>query len=359
MAIKPVVTAGLAVASAAAVVAATPALMPQGNEVQVPAAVAAAPAMNQMTVNDLRLMALSDITLNRLINVALGTPGYGGVVTGDPTTPDGSCTGDDAVCFKGWVGVPYYILDQALPSDILVDNTFFESGVVPIIGTTAVTVASIIDANDPTGRLDLAQRVSDFFEGGAFLVLQDLIDDNLPDGPVGEYAKGLNDAFFDGGVVAVVAYVVNTPLPTAVEEESSSLRLVSNSEETETPAKEEKSGPVAKLLGKSLVQESTPEVVEEDTDGGVAQKVADKVGVDTGAVKDAAPKPVKNLQNVLKDNPLANILKPAGSDSELILTGKSGGQDYAGKRFVKNIANALNPKKEDKKADSSDGGDSE
>ncbi|WP_243858175.1 hypothetical protein [Mycobacterium sp. DL440] len=277
MAVRPLVTTGAALLSAGAIVAATPALFVPRDEITV-AATTVVPAPTRLTQEQINLLALSlqgawqsftqgygglwfpgqspkpaegilvttGPDTGNLVD-AHGTPLYnadgtratGPVVpgaqyynnTGAPVyeigedgeivTQDdpGNCTAEGAVCQKGFTGLAYYLSDNILPlGDI--DNIFFEGGFTELAHQAIRTVAVAIDAVDPTGRLDLTNRVDDFFEGGATQLVGNLLLDNLPqDG----YAYGLTNSFFFGygantGIYAAFTYVVDaiaqgTPTP--------------------------------------------------------------------------------------------------------------------------------------------------
>ncbi|OLO99499.1 hypothetical protein BVU76_25300 [Mycolicibacterium porcinum] len=207
MAVRPLVTTGVALLSAGAIVAGTPALFVPHDQVTV-AAPTAAEAPSKLTVEQINLLAAA-ATLADAFFI-----GHGALVTGDGT---GSCDADGAVCLDGFVGAAYWIVDQIIPDiDVRtagrpIDQVFFEEGFTGVAHDFTGRIADEIDSIDPTGgRLDLATRVDDFFDGGVTLLVQNLIDDNLPDGPVGTWFKGLNDAFFDGGITGAVTYVLQS-----------------------------------------------------------------------------------------------------------------------------------------------------
>ncbi|OFB35909.1 hypothetical protein BA059_26240 [Mycolicibacterium sp. (ex Dasyatis americana)] len=274
MAVRPLVTTGVALVSAGAIVAGAPALFVPHKTVAV-ASPAAVEAHNTLTQQQIHLLALSlqgawqsftqgygglwfpgqspkpaagfDDGMGDLVD-ANGTPLYnadgtrattadlepgaqyynlqgapvyeldedGGIVTEDDP---GNCTADGAVCQDGFTGLAYYLSDNILPlGDI--DNIFFEGGFTELAHQAVRTVAVAIDSVDPTGRLDLTRRVDDFFEGGATQLVGNLLLDNLPqDG----YAYGLTNSFFFGygvnsGITAAITYVVDaiaqgTPTP--------------------------------------------------------------------------------------------------------------------------------------------------
>lgn len=277
MAVRPLVTTGAALLSAAAVVAATPALFVPRDHITV-AAPTAALEPTKLTQDQINLLALSLQGAWQSF-----TQGYGGIyspgqvpavdpVTGEPTTvpAPGDCTAEGAVCQKGFTGLAYYLSDNILPLGD-VDNIFFEGGFTELAHVAVRTVAAAIDSVDPTGRLDLTKRVDDFFEGGATQLIGNLLLDNLPqDG----YAYGLTNSFFFGygdnsGIYAAFTYVVDaiaqgtpTPTPNLINPLDSGPSLLSTEEESNSDtmllAKKETGTAVTSLPGPaSLLNLST------------------------------------------------------------------------------------------------------
>ncbi|OCB51956.1 hypothetical protein A5722_29670 [Mycobacterium vulneris] len=275
MAVRPLVTTGVALVSAGAIVAGSPALFVPHSAVTVASPTAAAvEAHKTLTQQQIHLLALSlqgawqsftqgygglyipgqspkpaaAVDTGGFLFDANGTPLYNADGTrattadlepgaqyytqdGKPvyeldengeivTQPDpGNCTADGAVCKDGFTGLAYYLSDNILPLGP-VDNIFFEGGFTALAKEAILVVANAIDNADPTGRLDLAKRVNDFFDGGATQLVGNLLLDNLPqDG----YAYGLTNSFFFGygantGITAAITYVVDaiaqgTPTP--------------------------------------------------------------------------------------------------------------------------------------------------
>ncbi|MEW2478637.1 hypothetical protein AB0876_03515 [Mycobacterium sp. NPDC049093] len=285
MAVRPLVTTGAALLSAAAVVAATPALFVPRDHITV-AAPTAALEPSKLTQDQINLLALSLQGAWQSF-----TQGYGGIyipgqvpeidpVTGEIVTDadgnpvmvdaPGDCTADGAVCQKGFTGLAYYLSDNILPLGP-VDNIFFEGGFTELAHVAIRTVAMAIDNVDPTGRLDLTKRVDDFFEGGATQLIGNLLLDNLPqDG----YAYGLTNSFFFGygdntGIYAAFTYVVDaiaqgtsTPTPNLINPLDSGPSLLSTQDEsagdTTLLAKKETGTTVTSLPGPaSLLNLST------------------------------------------------------------------------------------------------------
>jgi hypothetical protein len=285
MAVRPLVTTGAALLSAAAVVAATPALFVPRDHITV-AAPTAALEPTKLTQDQINLLALSLQGAWQSF-----TQGYGGIyipgqvpeidpVTGEIVTDadgnpvmvdaPGDCTAAGAVCQKGFTGLAYYLSDNILPLGD-VDNIFFEGGFTELAHVAIRTVAVAIDSVDPTGRLDLTKRVDDFFEGGATQLIGNLLLDNLPqDG----YAYGLTNSFFFGygdnsGIYAAFTYVVDaiaqgtpTPTPNLINPLDSGPSLLSTEEESNSDtmllAKKETGTAVTSLPGPaSLLNLST------------------------------------------------------------------------------------------------------
>lgn len=280
MAVRPLVTTGVALVSAGAIVAGSPALFVPHSAVTVASPTAAAvEAHKTLTQQQIHLLALSlqgawqsftqgygglyipgqvpataytdtqgqvpatyQAGGNQPLYDKAGNPLYleNGVTpattgdlspTGDPIQfydsagepvlqdAPGDCTADGAVCKDGFTGLAYYLSDNILPLGPI-DNIFFEGGFTALAKEAILVVANAIDSVDPTGRLDLAKRVNDFFDGGATQLVGNLLLDNLPqDG----YAYGLTNSFFFGygantGITAAITYVVDaiaqgTPTP--------------------------------------------------------------------------------------------------------------------------------------------------
>lgn len=307
MAVRPLVTTGVALLSAGALVAGTPALFVPRDEITVAASTAEATVHRTMTAEQINLVALSLQGAWQSFTQGYGGYYYQGVVTG-PTTgyilneddeleyPDestpadtalvdrygrqlyyeneegqlvaatvgdmgdgvqfydqagneanenyyapGDCSASGAVCKDGFTGLAYYLSDNILPLDV-VDNIFFEAGFNEFAYLGSVIGASIVDAFDPTQRLQLSKRVDEFFTGGAAMVVGSILNDNLPDGG---FAQNLSNSFFFGygantGITAAVTYVVDAitqgtlnPVPGGVpEEEVADVSLLSAQQET-------------------------------------------------------------------------------------------------------------------------------
>ncbi len=271
MAVRPLVTTGVALVSAGAIVAGSPALFVPHSAVTVASPTAAAvEAHKTLTQQQIHLLALSvqgawqsftqgygglyipgqvpataytdqagqvpavyqaggttqlyDKDGNKLYLENGLTPATTGDLSptgdpiqfydseGEPVLQDapGDCTADGAVCKDGFTGLAYYLSDNILPLGPI-DNIFFEGGFTALAKEAILVVAEAIDSVDPTGRLDLTKRVNDFFDGGATQLVGNLLLDNLPqDG----YAYGLTNSFFFGygvntGITAAITYVVD------------------------------------------------------------------------------------------------------------------------------------------------------
>lgn len=192
MAVRPLVTTGAALLSAGALVAATPALFVPNDEVKV-AVTAPAPATKSMTVEQLKLLA----SLQQISDAFFS--GYGGIVTGDPQNP-GDCDAEGAVCPGGFVGVPYLLIDEALPNT-LIDNYFFETG---FVGTAEyiLTQAGV----DPVVRgliFDPVGTISDLIVEGVDAAFPNTFIAGITNAFLGDY-KG------NTGFVGAIQYVVDT-----------------------------------------------------------------------------------------------------------------------------------------------------
>ncbi|CAJ1580202.1 hypothetical protein [[Mycobacterium] wendilense] len=112
MAAKPILTTGVALATATAIVAATPAILPNATE-KTYVTTTSAPAgmdLRELTVEDYRLMA---ITFPGLLQAFFN--GYGQEVTEDTLV-------------LGPLGALYYLLDEGVLAAVDVDDHFFERG---------------------------------------------------------------------------------------------------------------------------------------------------------------------------------------------------------------------------------------
>lgn len=148
----------------------------------------------------------------------------------------GNCSATGAMCHDGFTGLAYYLSDNILPLDVF-DNIFFEAGATEFAYLGSVVAASLVDAFDPTQRLQLSKRVDEFFTGGAAMVVGSILNDNLPDG---SFVQNLSNSFFFGygdatGITAAVTYIVDTvrELIAAPEsEETDNVSLLSAQQET-------------------------------------------------------------------------------------------------------------------------------
>lgn len=184
MAIRPYLISGVALASAGAIVAAMPAV-DLSRDIEVRAAVPA-PTVKKMSVEQIQLLAIQNITLQAISDAFFD--GYGGFVTGD-AGDDGVCAEgeDNAVCQAGFAGVPYLFINEILPEEIELDNYFFETGfdgAAKFILTEAGVPEDVVEAVfDPVDELikplvvaaaelispEAAELAGQFFEpGGGF-----------------------------------------------------------------------------------------------------------------------------------------------------------------------------------------------
>lgn len=301
MAVRPLVTTGVALLSAGALVAGTPGLFVPRDEVTVASSAAEAPVHRTLTAEQIQLVGVSLDGLLQAFNDGYGAQYYAGNISVptagyvadednylvDPTedtppetelfgadgkpiyvktadgkyeratvkdmgkdvqfydeahnvakenVPDlGNCSLTGAMCHDGFTGLAYYLSDNILPLDI-VDNIFFEAGATEFAYLGSVIGTSIVDAFDPTQRLQLSKRMDEFFAGGAAYVAYSIINDNLPDGAAGEWAKRLNATFYVDGITGVVDFMVETVKTLIAQpepEETNKFSLLSTQEETE------------------------------------------------------------------------------------------------------------------------------
>ncbi|AKS32667.1 hypothetical protein AFA91_13145 [Mycolicibacterium goodii] len=163
------------------------------DEVKV-AAVAPAPDTKSMTVEQLKLLA----SLQQISDAFF--QGYGGFVTPDANNA-GDCDAEGAVCPGGFVGVPYLLIDEALPNT-LIDNYFFETG---FVGTAQYILESA--GVDPTviGLIfDPVGTISDLVAQGVATATGE-----------NSFISGLTTAFlidYQGnlGFVGAINYIVDT-----------------------------------------------------------------------------------------------------------------------------------------------------
>ncbi|WKG02418.1 hypothetical protein [Mycolicibacterium sp. HK-90] len=273
MAVRPLVTTGVALLSAGALVAGTPALFVPHDEITVAASTAEAPTKKTLTEDQINLLAFSLQGAWQAFTQGYGGYYYQGVVTvptagyvkvddkvvvpGEntpATTPlvdsegnalykdvngtlvpatvgdmgdgvqfydaagnesaeyayaPGDCSATGAVCKDGFTGLAYYASQNFLPFLGPVDDIFFEAGFTEFAYIASYVAASLVP--DPTGRLDLPKRVDEFFSGGVATVVGSILNDNLPDGG---FAQNLSNSFFFGygentGITAAVTYIVD------------------------------------------------------------------------------------------------------------------------------------------------------
>jgi hypothetical protein len=233
MAVKPFLTTGIALASAAAIVAGTPTVLPAGATT---VTTASAPAPTKLSSAQYELTALSDINLQGLINSYINgwgdyiggqfaegefiagdeiqtdpyfpgiNPGIAGVDPTDPTV-DGFFYNENGVFLSGVPGVLYYLSDNILPGNI--DNYYFEAGGLPAAiyvaaneafgaGSPPAVLAGLIFQTPPAALL-------------ASVVIG--VTSLLPVVQLGPLTVGggiLANEYFAGGLPAVVNYIVNS-----------------------------------------------------------------------------------------------------------------------------------------------------
>jgi hypothetical protein len=207
---RPLMMTGVALASATAIVTASPALVSTHD-----LAVAAAPSPLKLSTANVELTALTDITLSG-INDAYWF-GWGGYVGCGDLDSSGNCTftpqdpyypGVNSVYVTGAAGVAYYladnIIDQFVPNFNL-DNYYFEIGSSRGGGLPAVLYVASGEAFGPYSPIfTIAQSV---FYYGVPNVINSLIvslSSALPQLNIGPVTVG-------GGILASLYYTGSTP----------------------------------------------------------------------------------------------------------------------------------------------------
>ncbi|MCG7607724.1 MULTISPECIES: hypothetical protein [Mycobacterium] len=207
MALRPVLITGVALASAGAIVAATPGLMTPP-DIAVTAGVAtAAPAKKTVTVDQLNLLGLSDIDLQFVADIFFRTDGYGGHVGGtyDPYYSGVYGQHELSVVVDGVDedGKPVQYLVRARNADGKLLNAYLDENGDPILvgnddeGNPQTVPVYILDENgdlvqvndegdDPTYWTDPIS--GNFYRDGLVglayylgdLALEDVMDTNVP-----------------------------------------------------------------------------------------------------------------------------------------------------------------------------------
>jgi len=121
---RPYLATGAALASAAAIVAASPALVPSQS-----LAIGGAPSPTKLVTANYELASLSEITVQGISDAYFF--GWGGYVgSGYPNTPDPYYPEVHGVYVAGLSGVSYYLIDNILDTftDFNLDNYYYEIG---------------------------------------------------------------------------------------------------------------------------------------------------------------------------------------------------------------------------------------
>ncbi|MGV0740485.1 hypothetical protein ABQF35_29420 [Mycobacterium syngnathidarum] len=221
MAVRPLVTTGVALLSAGALVAGTPALFVPRDETAIVAgeASAAAPQKRAVTVNELKLLGLADLDPQFMSDIFFRTDGYGGHVGG---TYDPYYGGDNYGLFELYVQTdgteenPVY--SPALDANGNRLYAYLDEDGNPQVGDTAIYVAdedgnltqvSGDEENPPTyasGNGISGEIYRDGLVGLAYylgdLALEDVMDANVPlisDAATFVY-NNVTSYFYEGGI---------------------------------------------------------------------------------------------------------------------------------------------------------------
>ncbi|MFA5608433.1 MAG: hypothetical protein WDA07_14895 [Leucobacter sp.] len=190
MAAKPILTTGVALATATAIVAATPAILPKETEKTYITTTSAPldPALRQLSVADYRLMA---VTFPGLLQAFFN--GYGQEVTEDTLV-------------MGPLGALYYLLDQGVLAEVDVDDHFFERGPYAAAGHIAREAgfeefAEFLEGPWEDLRETIVETVNRLTGGTG-----DLDDE---DTELTFAAKLVEGFLFNGGPLGVIRVIVN------------------------------------------------------------------------------------------------------------------------------------------------------
>ncbi len=150
---RSLVTSGMALASAAAIVAATPTIVSGAGS-----AIGGTGTDLRVSADNVELTALADITVKGIVDAYWsGWGGYIGPVNGKPDKyyPNINATGTSPVYVSGASGVAYYVIDEALDQfgSVNLDNYFFETGAY--FGTGKATAGSAAGALIYVGSSEL------------------------------------------------------------------------------------------------------------------------------------------------------------------------------------------------------------
>ncbi|MFV8049694.1 hypothetical protein [Mycobacterium sp. 48b] len=152
MAVRPLVTTGVVLASAAAIVAATPGLMTPPNIAIAASDAAAVAPKKSVTVNQLNLLALSDIDLQTISDIFFRVDGWGGIV-GSSYDPyyGGSFQGGPLKVQTGVDAAGNPVYAQAVDKDgkpLAIPAVDADGN--PVVGDTPVYIADKDENGNPT-----------------------------------------------------------------------------------------------------------------------------------------------------------------------------------------------------------------
>lgn len=189
---RPILTTGVALAGAAAIVAATPAIIPNETEkTYVTTASVPECPMGQLSVADYQLMA---VTLPGLLQAFFN--GYGQEVTEDTLV-------------LGPLGALYYLLDQGVLAEVDVDDHFFEEGPYAAAGHLARQAGLPELAEFLEGPwVDLRESIVELahaLTGGGLVDL----DDIDPDEDLTFPARLVHAFLHNGGPLGVIRVIVD------------------------------------------------------------------------------------------------------------------------------------------------------
>lgn len=218
MAVRPLVTTGIALSSAGLLIAALPTVAPPllDREIRIAADGQGAGASEVWFPGDPPAAPVDDFASALGLVEDVGGPG---APTALLTDPDALQTVLDAFFIgyptsdgpAGFTGLAYFAVDQIFPDSPIVD-AFFQGGFTEVARVVLVGLAGGEDT-------PLGGAINDFFEGGVTQLVGNALVDALPDDT---YAQGVTHAFFFGfsneegdedppaGIVGATYYTLTT-----------------------------------------------------------------------------------------------------------------------------------------------------
>lgn len=206
---RPYLMTAAAMASAAAIVGASPAFVPSAS-----LALGGAPSPNKLVTADYELAALSDITVQGISDAYFF--GWGGYVgSGYPNDPDPYYPEIHGVYVSGVSGVSYYLIDNVLDTftDFNLDNYYYEIGWLnggnPNAGYSGVGAVIYVGTNEFFGEdSPISQLTKTVFYYGTYPTIVgttvSILQSVVPKFDIGPLEVG-------GGILATLYFYGATP----------------------------------------------------------------------------------------------------------------------------------------------------